>query len=406
MKSRGTLWNVVDLATRDVGRKIFALVFAVVLYEVLDKQVQADDSLSVTIQYVNESRLAEVTDNPAQPQVLLIAQRGTGGSKPLVVADVPPPAGMTLQLHASKDALDRVKLNRHRFIWRLGKEGSVAPTTEDFEGIDKLLAELGSGGRVELSTPMRFNVESEESLRLTLGPADLEFEDRPARGYSRDSNTVVFQPPEIQLVGPHSAIEEVQSRRAELFGKIRLDQRTSVSQALALNAIWEGRLRTLDLQGRPLATVQVAVEFQRKMVAPPEHENGRFEVQVTVIYNDDRLSELPDPKSNADGWHLEFTKPGARPRVALQLLVPESQSTIDAMELSLAKKEVEAVVRASEVTVNRQTVPVHIWRLKGFPSDLDVVFADGQEKVELEVSWKGPDAVPHGPEDKGKKSGE
>ena len=74
-------------------------------------------------------------------------------------------------------------------------------------------------------------------------------------------------------------------------------------------------------------------------------------------------------------------------------------------KVELAKQNVELVVRAHEAMVDRTTLPVQIVRFKDFPDGLDVAFADGQRDVQVEVSWKKPEAPPRGPDDKDKKGG-
>jgi hypothetical protein len=409
MNARHFLQRALDLLKRDLGRMALAFVFALFLFEVLDKQVQADDTLTVPIVYVDETELAQVPENPEATSVLLIAERG-GAGKPLVVADFPRPKFATLQLHASKDALERVKSRRHRFVWRLGKEGPLTPVAEDFEGVEALTEELGPGARVELAPRMRLNVEAEESLSLVLADSDLNFVGSPAPGYDRSARTVAFRPGEIQLVGPRSIIVEAQRRRAELFEKIDLDGKSvSVAQPLVLNSDWHDRLRLLDPKGVALATVGVSVDFARKMVALSGND-GRFELQVQVLYNDDRLHALGEGKSFRDGWRLELNKAvNGQLKIPLQIYVPDTQvsgAAIDRAKIDLAKANVELVVRAHEATVERTTLPVHIERFKDFPEGLDVVFAEDQKNVQVEVTWKKPEAGAHGTDaTDGKKTG-
>jgi hypothetical protein len=410
MNARRLLLRTFDLLTHDVGRMVLAFVFALFLFEVLDKQVQADDTLTMPIVYVDEAELGQVPENPEATSVLLVAERG-GAGKPLVVADFPRPKFATLQLHASKDALERVKSRRHRFVWRLGKEGPIAPVAEDFEGVEPLLEELGPGARVELAPRMRLNVEAEESLALVLADSDLEFVGSPASGYDRSARTVSFRPPEIQLVGPRSIIVDAQRRRPELFEKIDLDGKTaSVAQPLLLNSNWRGQLHLLDAKGGELDAVGVSVDFERKMVALPGAEY-RFELPVLVIYNEDRLHALGEGKSSRDGWRLELNKAvNGQLKVPLQILVPDTQVSgvaIDRAKIDLAKANVELVVRAHEASVDRTTLPVHIERFKDFPEGLDVVFAEGQKNVQAEVTWKKSEPGSRGADDKdGKKAGD
>ncbi len=406
MNAQRILRWLLGLVTRDVGRKLLALVFALVLFAVLDKQVQTDERLTVPIKYVDESDLDAEKDREAG-SILLVVERASVG-KPLIVADADKPRSASLQLHASKDALERARTRRHLFVWRLGKEGPLTPTVEDLEGVDTLVQELGPGARVELDRK-RFNIEAEETLDLALEPGDVDFVGPLAPGYDQKSPRVTFKPRDVRLVGPHNSIEAVKLRRPELFEKFTLDGRSpSSTLALRLNAEWIRTLRLVDAKGGALDAVSVTADFARRMVALPGAD-GRFELPVQVLVDEDRLRASGEGKSLRDGWRLELAKAvNGELRVGLQVYVPDTQVSgagVDKLKVELAKQNVELVVRAHEALVDRTTLPVHIVRFKDFPDGLDVAFADGQRDVQVEVSWKKPEAPPRGPDDKDKKGG-
>jgi hypothetical protein len=397
---------LLGLVTHDVGRKALALIFALVLFEVLDKQVQTDDTLSIPIRYIDESDLDAEKDKEAG-SFLLVVERA-GGGKPLIVANSDKPRSATLQIRAARDSIERAKAHRHLFVWRIGKEGPLTPAAEDLEGTEALLQELGPGARVELDR-QRFNVEAEEALDLTLEPGDVDFVGPLAPGYDQKSPRVTFKPREVRLVGPHNAIEAVKLRRAEIFEKFTLEGRSpSSTQPLKLAKEWSRSLRLLDSKGGELDAVTVSADFARKMIALPGAD-GRFELPVQVLFDEDRLRQGGDGKSARDGWRLELAKAvNGELRVGLQIYVPDTQVSgagVDKLKVELAKQSVELVVRAHEAIVDRTTLPVHIVRFKDFPDGLDVAFADGQRDVQVEVSWKRPEGAPRGPDDKEKKGG-
>lgn len=407
MKSQRVARWLLGLVTHDVGRKALALLFALVLFEVLDKQVQTDDTLGIPIRYVDESDLDAEKDKEAG-SFLLVVERA-GGGKPLIVANSDKPGSATLQIHAARDAIERAKARRHLFVWRLGREGPLSPVAEDFEGAESLVAELGPGARVELAPRLRFNVEPEETLNLALDPGDVDFVGPLPPGYDLKSPRVTFVPREVVLVGPHNAVEGAKLRRNELFDKFSLDGRSpSSTQPLHLNEEWKRSLRLLDAKGGKLDAVTVSVDFARRMVALPGAD-GRFELPVLVICDDERLRQAGDGKSARDGWRLELAKAvNGELRVGLQIYVPDTQVSgagVDKLKVELAKQNVELEVRAHEAIVDRTTLPVHIVRFKDFPDGLDVAFADGLRDVQVEVSWKKPEGPPRGPDDKEKKGG-
>jgi len=405
VKAQRVLRGVVGVVTHDAGRKLLALVFALVLFEVLDKQVQTDESISLPIRYVDESDLDAEKDKEAGSFLLVVERSGVG--KPLIVANSDKPRSATLQIHASKDALERARTRRHLLVWRIGKEGPLTPAAEDLEGTEALLGELGPGARVELDR-QRFNVEAEEALDLTLEPGDVDFVGPLAPGYDQKSPRVTFKPREVRLVGPHNAIEAAKLRRSELFEKFTLDGRSpSSTLPLKLGDEWK-QLRLLDAKGGVLDAVTVSADFARRMIALPGAD-GRFELPVQVLFDEDRLRQGGEGKSARDGWRLELAKAvNGELRVGLQIYVPDTQVSgagVDKLKVELAKQSVELVVRAHEAIVDRTTLPVHIVRFKDFPDGLDVAFADGQRDVQVEVSWKRPEGAPRGPDDKEKKGG-
>jgi len=213
----------------------------------------------------------------------------------------------------------------------------------------------------------------------------------------------------VRLVGPHNAIESAKLRRSELFEKFTLDGRSpSSTLPLKLGDEWNRTLRLLDAKGGVLDAVTVSADFARRMIALPGAD-GRFELPVQVLFDEDRLRQSGEGKSARDGWRLELAKAvNGELRVGLQIYVPDTQVSgagVDKLKVELAKQSVELVVRAHEAIVDRTTLPVHIVRFKDFPDGLDVAFADGQRDVQVEVSWKRPEGAPRGPDDKEKKGG-
>ena len=134
MNAQRIVRALVGVFTRDVGRKLLALFFALVLFAVLDRQVQTDETLTVPVKYVDESDLDAEKDREAGSILFVVERAGVG--KPLIVADSVKPRSAALQLHASKDALERARTRRHLLIWRLGKEGPLTPMAEDLDGIE------------------------------------------------------------------------------------------------------------------------------------------------------------------------------------------------------------------------------------------------------------------------------
>jgi len=391
--------QVVRLFKHDLMRKILALILALVLFDVLDRKVQADDRLTVHVVYVDEPELDRVPDAPDRTSELVVAERGRG-AKPLVISSRPRPDRITFRLHATKDAIERAKSHRYTFVLRLLKEGQLEPTAGDLEGIDRLLDELGAGARVEVDR-VQWVVEPEETAAIELDRDDVVVRGSPAPGFDLRLRSTLFKPSSVRLVGPRSAVQKALRVRARLFDEIELDGRASeTTQALGLRPEWRDALELRDAGGEALAAVRATVRFERKMIPVPPPE-GLFELPVHVVCNDDVLRQRDAQKSWRDGWRLEFQKAsGGELRLALQIVAPDafvSAPVLDRAKLTIAKDSIELLVRAQEAAgvPERTTLPVSIQKLADFPPDLDVVFADGSPRADVEVIWIKP-AAPGG----------
>jgi hypothetical protein len=383
---------LVRLFAHDVARKVLAFFFALVLFDVLDKKVQADDRLAVKIEYVDEPELDRKPESPDDPNRLLIAERG--GARPLVVSTRPRPESITLFLHGTKDTIERAKSRRHRFVLRLQKEGVLSPAANDLEGIDALLEELGPGARVDLER-VQWEVEPEETRKITLDRDDLVLRGTPAPGYDRGRHEVVFQPSEIQLIGPKRALEAASrpEARARLFSPIQVDGHKELTRPMGLHPVAAAALRMETLGGADLAEINVTVKFQRGMADIPE---GSFSLSVNVLCDHDALRIANPNRSLLDGWRLVFAKgrDGVL-KLPLKLRGPDANvtgQTLDRAKITLAKQQVALVVRAeAAATANeRTTLPVDIVQLPDFPPDLEVVFEDGSKRQDVEVVWTPP----------------
>lgn len=384
-------WHV-RLFTQDVGRKLLALFFALILFDLLDKKIQADDRLTVKVVYWDEADLDRVPEEADQLNRLIVAERGPG-PKPLVVASDPRPDLVTFLLHATKDSIERAKSHRHTFVLRLAKEGPVQPSLANVEGLQPLLDVLGTGARVEIE-PLVLLVEPEESRSIELVESDLVLRGTPPPGFDRKLYSAVFRPTEVRLVGPRSSVEKAMNSRQLLFESLQLDSvRSEVTQDVALYPDWRRTLRLQKQNGEPLRAVSVTVRFERRM-APVPAPDGLFDVPVQAICNDDLLRSRDPQKRWSDGWRLEFPKArDGELKLTLKILAPEtftSAPQLDRAKLKLAKENVELIVRAHDAT--GLTLPVSIQKFPDFPPDLDVVFADGTRRAEVEVRWAAPPA--------------
>jgi hypothetical protein len=381
----------VRLFTHDVGRKLLALLFALVLFDVLDKKVQATDRLTVSVVYVDELFLdrAPETDDPGSK--LVVVERGRG-PKPLVVrSQKEAPDRVTFVLRATKEAIERARSHRYTFVLRLSKEGVIEPESAELEGVDRLRDELGPGAQVVLE-PVQWIVETEETTDpILLERDDLVLRGSPAPGFDRRLHTATFQPTRVRLVGPRSAVDKAMRMRSFLFEPLDLDKEkpsSEVVKSIGLHPEGPKELRLEDENGQPLTAVRVTVKFDRHIV-PVEGEEGTFELPVHVICNEEVLRARDAQKS--DGWRLELTKAQAGVlKLRLQILAPEIFAAAPVLaKLALAKDKVELLVRAQDAAgvSDRTTLPVSIQKLEDFPPDLDVVFADLSKHAEVEVAW-------------------
>lgn len=394
------------LFVHDLGRKLLALCFAVVLFDLLDAKVQGRDRLTLDVVYVDASELPQLAEAPARTSKLLVVERADA-QQPLVVADRPRPNSVTLQIDAPKDAIERLKARRLTFLLPLQKEGDLVPTAADLGGIDVLRDMLGAGAQVEIDPPLRLAIEAEERRALLLVPEDIVLRGTPAPGFDRGSRTTVTRPNEVTLVGPRRFVAQALERRAELFEAVLLDGTSrQVNQGVGLALQWRDRIRLVDATGAPLDSVRVTLEFKRRMVPVPEPD-GLFELPVQVVCNDELLRRDDPQRSWRDGWRLAFPQsPDDAPRLRLQFSATESAvaGALDRVKLELARDEVELVVRAHELAnVERGTLRVAIVKFADFPDDLELALAPGEPNV-VEVEWVAP--APASDAGSGEKGGE
>jgi hypothetical protein len=401
---------LLGLFARDVRRKLLALFFALVLFDVLDMKVQAVDRFTVEVHYVDAPHL-DVPDTPDRASRLLVVERAPGAK--LLVAARPRPDRVTFRIHATRDLIERAKSRRHDFVFRLAKEGLVEPVAADLEGVAALEQELGPGARLELE-PVQFLVESEETTLLVLARDDFVLRGSPPPGYDRRRNTLVFRPTEVRFVGPRSVLQRALGRdRSQLFEAIELDGTSSeVTQGVGLRLEWQrDLLRMLDAAGEDLPAVRVSVRFERRMV-PVAGSDGEFTLPVQVVPPNDEVLRAKDPqKSWRDGWRLELPKArDGELKLSLRILAPETFTTapvLDRAKLAVAKDRVYLAVHPEDAAgvIDRTTLPVEIVKRADFPPDLDVVFADGRPTAEVEVRWVPPAPAPQPPAESKEKGG-
>jgi hypothetical protein len=381
--------RLIRLFTHDVGRKLLALFFALILFDVLDKKVQADDKLTVKVIYWNGADVERVPETPDRASKFIVAER-IPGAKPLVVSTRPRPELVTFLLHGTKDAIEHAKSHRHTFVLRLNKEGVLDPTTAEIEGTSALLEELGPGARIDLE-PVQWTVEPEEARTITLQHSDLVLRGEPAPGYDKWLNTAVFRPDVVRLVGPATDIAMALNKRELLLDPVMLDGQKEVTQDVVLHRNWADRLRMQDANGGEIDAVRVTVRFERRMV-DVQGADGLFELPVQVVCNDDALRARDPQKSTRDGWRLRFPKAhDGELKLRLRIRAPEpfvSAPQLDRAKLKLARENVELVVRAQDAS--GVTAPVSIQRFPDFPAELDVVFEDGSSSADVEVQWVAP----------------
>jgi len=380
------------LFLHDVARKLLALLFAVVLFDVLDAKVQGSDRLTVHVVYVDAKDLAQLPESAERTSKLVVVERGDP-EVPLVVANRPKPERLTLLLRGPKDALERAKNRRHTFVLELGKEGTLVPSAETLDGVAALRDALGAGATIEVDPPLELRVETEVRRAMVVGADDFALVGSPPVGFDRGMRTMVIRPPEVTLVGPRGAVDAAWERRPELFERVMLDGSSrQVTQSVRLAFQWRDKVSLRGAGGEELDGIRVTIEFKRRMVPVPGPE-GFFDLPVVVECNDDLLRQRDTQRSGRDGWRLRFpSAKGPELRLKLQFSGPESAvvERLDRMKLSLAREQVALVVRAHELAgAERGTLQVAIVKFADFPEDLDVAFAPGESSL-VEAEWEAP----------------
>lgn len=376
--------------THDPGRKLLALVFALVLFEQLDREIQAEGEITLLVVYVDHSSLERERGAPGPENAVIVTER-EDPLAPLVVSAATRPSAITLRLGATRDALARARTQRHRMVLRLPSAGPLQPAAADLVGIEDLLAELGPGASVRIEPPVTFEVEVESSHELVLDSAHLKLEKNPAPAFDRGKFKVIFSPQEIRVVGPISAVSQIRNRPEDLFEPVVLDPASGeVERRIGLHPNWSGRLRLQTAAKGDLDTVRVSLKFERWMKPVPREKEGVVALRVKP------LPPSVDAAPGEEAWEARIVDEDGGPLfLDVRILAPGATvdaGVLDRTKLSQARRSVELLVRAEYAPgVKAVRLPVIVWKLPDFPPDLDAVL-DDPSRDEVEVRFE-PRAV-------------
>ncbi len=370
---------------RDIGRKGIAAVLALIVFSSIDRQVRDEQIKTVTVQFADagtEERL-----NPGGSNwVLVVVQRGE--SRVIAVKGGKNPSQFRLRLSGTRNAISEAIQSPRKLLWRPSFAGDVSLTGEDLD-LDRVAADLGTGGAVEIVDDVTFHLAEEDERKLTLGPEHLRIVGEPESGWRFDDDPkwTAFQPRQVTLRGPRSHLE-------------RIDGETTGEPLFAVDVT--GQSDRVEVSDLPLldenlsfadtSRVSARIRLVENMV-PLTGDDAIFEKTVQIVDPDPEfLTQVLKQK-----WEL-----GQRPHFTnkddisrdLQIVAPEGfRKNPDGAAIREANQYVALFVRVQELNTEEPIdVKIQIHKFPGFPPNLDVRFLDVENNSDvIEVAWRGDD---------------
>lgn len=374
---------IYGLFRHDIGRKLMALVVALVLFGILDQQVTTTQTFEIRIEYVNERDL--LSEFGRERNALLIVQRGKGHETLVVATDERlENSTCVVRLEGRRTTIQQYQTQGLRLEYELSRPGRQMLEIEKVRGYSEYMQNLGPSGSIRLENEIELSVSTEETREIKLDPGDLYTRGIPARrgqGFQRTTDRVVFHPDRIHLTGPREILAQVADRQLRLFRDVDVeDAEARVEKPLQLDPVLA---RDVSLRE---SDVRVTIEFDQSMV---RLEESAFKKAVQVVYNRDPLS--PDPWL-ARGLKLSFVDVDENGDLWIDLFL-QRPASLGADEIigeqeETARNNVFLVVFADEAKVLHSDLKVHLLKREGFPSMLDVQFE--KMDVTVEAKWVEP----------------
>lgn len=379
------------LFRQDIGRKLTALIFALLLFRIIDGQVTRDDTVVVNISYVNEG---EVDRNREMLEGwhLLIVEKPETTAKPLVVAREDRKPRCILKLEGRTTSVDLEKSDGRVLVYRSTKEGTVTIPISDVQDIDELKEALGPNSKVSFDLPLEIEFSVEDEINLVLDPQDVQTRGEPAPGltFRATSNFVQFVPTRVTLRGPRQVLRNVELHSDPLFKEISISGEAGpISQGLELTPRLAMDLEIVGEQ--PTVTIRLDAKKVRL-------ENGEFSKAVQPQWDFESLKSAADLWQHYQEDELVFEGADEDGLVfkKLWLTGPERASDDQLyVELKDATDEVYLVVYGHKLRTDQGELKVYIHKTEDFPADLDVEFANLSEgsRVLVNARWESPRAV-------------
>jgi len=248
---------------RDIGRKLTALALALLTWFLLERQVLDDGGglLDVKVVQSLEEAYADRVETGLQAIYLVVPPS-------LIVLDHKP-ARVRLEVKGLRADVQALSLSAFVELGEKdldgGDESTVLRTLgrQDFksrgEAPELTLFRLDRDSTVDL----RIALARRATASITLGPANVAIEGRPAEGYGFDPERSQVNPNVVDLSGPRSAVDAVLAEPAKLqLAPVSLaGRKDTLTQNVALGA--EALARRLSIStrdGKVLVTVPVAAE--------------------------------------------------------------------------------------------------------------------------------------------------
>ncbi len=380
----------------DLGRKLTGLLCAVVLFSILDSQIQSNSGwLPVRVQFAERDELFELYANRNHEFILVVLER-LDEERPLVATAQSRSRDFstTLELRGPKTAIDRLKSDGAVFRYA-PKEGHNRIEKEQIEGVESVESvesiknRLGPSGNLDWQDLPVFDATLEVLKQVELSYLDIEVEGLPAAGryYLSEPGSALFLPPGITLRGPKNLLDDL-PRLRPLFEPILVqgEEQNPWTSPLSLRGLLRESIRLEEPEGGP----KVQLTFTLRMVEPKKEEESppaRFQREIIVQYDRELLA---DNSFHKEGRKLRFEDSELEERGTLDLVieVPEPEAvSVSNQHLRLARQYVALFVRAHEAEhLEGNSMPVYIVTFPNFPRSWNVRFVHPSDS-QVRMRW-------------------
>ena len=397
------------LFRRDVGRKLMALLLALLLFVAIDRQVRDEMSIPLLIEYVPYAEIEDQTATVGWRLVIADDAPIPESDDTLVVRRQRERERVELRLFGPRAVIEAEQARPRVLTFEPDVSGELLITLEDnrLRGLSDVLARLGSDN-VRLAEPIRLDVRRQVTRHIRLVTSHVKPYGTVASGW-KYAGVATFEPPVLPLRGFQQELDFLEANPSALFEPVFIggERKEVVTAELSLSE----ELESVELtDGQP---PRASLALQKNLVlVGPELLGGRpLTLPVALRWIFAELSpELQDR-----------LRAGERPQLTRSddQVVDEAGQVLKQIELYLPEDVVEAarsggdlgidsilervelIARLEEYGEVNQDIKVRVAMVPADDASRDAVQVKVVRGVNefVKVEWVKPDAAP--PTDEG-----